>query len=131
MIQAQAHVIHTVDSSDLADHLNPQVEGLEFPAVYTTGRMISLMEQAAALAMKPALQEGQVSVGVHLQISHLAPTLVGEEVRAEAEYQGLDGKLHLFQVRVLDRAGEIGKGTHHRAIVPKSKILDAAQARKA
>lgn len=130
MIQEKSSLSFTVAQADLASSLNPQVEGLEFPAVYTTGRMVSLMEQAAALAMVPALAPGQVSVGVHVNISHLAPTLAGEEVRAEAEYKGLDGKLHLFEVQVFDRAGQIGKGTHHRAIVPAEKILGAAQGRK-
>lgn len=127
---ASAEIEYIIAESDLANALNPQIPGLDFPAVYTTGRMISLMEQAAAKLLLPLLGAGELSVGVNVNITHLAPTLPSEQVRAVATYQGLDGKLHLFEVEVFDGAGQIGKGTHTRAIVSADRIIAGASKRK-
>jgi predicted thioesterase len=54
---------------------------------------------------------------------------VGLEVRAEAEVTAVDGKVITFAVRAFDEAGEIGKGTHKRVVVPTQKFLEKAYAK--
>ena len=51
--------------------------GDEFPEVFATSRMIALMELAAARLMRPLLGDDQLSVGVGVDVRHLAATPVG------------------------------------------------------
>ena len=97
--------------------------------VYSTPCMVALMEGAACEALGDALGEDKTSVGIELNIQHLSATPVGLEVRAEAEVTAVDGKIITFQLTAYDEAGEIGKGTHKRAIVPVQKFLDKAYAK--
>ena len=102
-----------------------------FPEVFATSRMIALMELAAARAMRPALQPGQLSVGVSLNIKHTAATPVGGRVRAIATYERNDGKLFIFKVEAFDDAGAIGTGEHSRAIIETERLLEGAARRGA
>jgi predicted thioesterase len=97
--------------------------------VYATPCMVALMEGAACEALGDALGEDKTTVGIELNIQHLSATPVGLEVRAEAEVTAVDGKIITFQLTAYDEAGEIGKGTHKRAIVPVQKFLDKAYAK--
>ena len=97
--------------------------------VYATPCMVALMEGAACEAIEAALGEDKTTVGIELNIQHTSATPVGLEVRAEAEVTAVDGKIITFELRAFDEAGEIGKGTHKRAIVPVQKFLDKAYAK--
>ena len=61
--------------------------------VYATPCMVALMEGAACEAIADAIPEGKTSVGTALNISHLAATPVGLEVRAEAEVTEVEKNL--------------------------------------
>lgn len=97
--------------------------------VYATPCMVALMEGAACEAIEEALGEDKTTVGIELNIQHTSATPVGLEVRAEAEVTAVDGKIITFELKAFDEAGEIGKGTHKRAIVPVQKFLDKAYAK--
>src|SRR5947208_16947088 len=83
-----------VQPSDTARALSTQDD---FPDVFATSRMVALMEFAAARALKPLLQPGQMSVGVTLNIRDIAATPIGGTVRAVATYLGSDGTLFPFK----------------------------------
>lgn len=117
-----------VTDADTAEVLSQNAEDA-FPAVYATSRMIGLMELAAARVMRPALSSGELSVGVVVDVTHLAATPVGMEVSAEARYVGREGKLFVFEVSARDCGGEIGRGTHRRAIVSKDRLMSGAARR--
>ena len=97
--------------------------------VYATPCMVALMEGAACEAIEEALDDTKTTVGTELNIQHLSATPVGLEVRAEAEVTAVDSKVITFAVRAFDEAGEIGKGTHKRVIVPTQKFLEKAYAK--
>ena len=97
--------------------------------VYATPCMVALMEGAACEAIAGCLSDSQTTVGTALNIEHISATPVGLEVRAEAEVTAVDGKIITFSVKAFDEAGEIGNGTHKRAIVPVQKFLDKAYAK--
>ena len=97
--------------------------------VYATPCMVALMEGAACEAIAEALSDSQTTVGTALNIEHISATPVGLEVRAEAEVTAVDGKIITFERKAFDEAGEIGNGTHKRAIVPVQKFLDKAYAK--
>ena len=117
-----------VTGGDLATVLN-QLSTDGFPPVLATARMIGLMELAASRAMHAALGEGELSVGVSLEVNHLAATPLGVTVTAEAKFVGMEGKLFAFELTARDPGGEIGRGTHKRAVVLSERLLRGAQRR--
>ena len=125
---AEASLI--VQNSDTAHALSITSED-NFPKVFATSRMIALMEVAAARLMKPMLNEGELSVGVSLNVKHTAPTPVGAKVTAKATYLGPEGKLFKFKVEALDEGGSVGEGEHIRAIVLTERLVAGAERRRA
>lgn len=91
--------------------------------VLATPAMMALMENAAMLAVKDELEDGQTTVGVHIESSHLKPTKVGEVVRAVAEVTKVDGRKIFFHVAAYCGDTLLGEGEHLRFIVGKEKFL--------
>ena len=67
---AKGEFTYTVRTSDLASEVAVGSED-EFPEVLATSKMIGLMEVSAARLMKPLLKEGELSVGVGVDIGEL------------------------------------------------------------
>lgn len=89
----------------------------EMPEVYGTPMMIYLMEVAAAAAIREFLPAGWVSVGVAVEVRHLAATPVGSRVTALATVEAVDDATVTFAVEANDEWETIGRGTHLRAPV--------------
>lgn len=86
-------------------------------AGYATPAMVALVENAAFNATRDALPEGQTTVGVEVNLKHLAATPVGMTVRARAELTRMEGRRLWFKVEAWDDEEKIGEGTHTRMIV--------------
>jgi len=91
--------------------------------VFGTPMMIALMENAAWRAVADTLDEGQVTVGTHVNVSHLAATPLGQTVRAAAELIAIDGRRLTFRVEAFDEQQKIGEGQHERFIVHLQRFL--------
>jgi fluoroacetyl-CoA thioesterase len=125
---ASATASWIVEESDLASALSSEHAG-SFPPVFATARMVALMELAAARVLAPLLQEGQLSVGVHVDVAHTAATPAGERVTAEARFLGMEGKFYRFEVIAKDSGGEIGRGMHQRAVIDGRRLVQGARKR--
>ncbi len=90
--------------------------------VFSTPAMINLLEHAARELLRPFLEPGEESVGVSVQIEHLAATPLGAMVSAEARVTAVEGKLIDFEVTARDAIDPIGRGTHRRAIIGVEKF---------
>ncbi|MGH9600967.1 MAG: thioesterase family protein [Terriglobales bacterium] len=87
------------------------------PPVYSTPDMIRLMETAAFHALHPFCEEGEITVGTHINIEHRSAVGIGALVRAEAVVESFDGRFYTVQVTARDGEREIGRGTVGRAVV--------------
>ena len=125
---ASVTVSHVVRDSDLASTFTLEAAD-RFPRVFATSRLVSVMEVAAARAMRPLLQPGELSVGTGIDVTHTAPTPQGGTVRATATFVAREGKRWVFDVVAEDDGGEIGRGRHGRAIVATDRLEAAAAAR--
>ncbi len=92
--------------------------------VFSTPAMINLMEHAARELLRPFLEPGEESVGVTVQVEHLAATPLGATVTAEARVTAVEGKLIDFEVTSRDAIDPIGHGTHRRAIIGVEKFAN-------
>ncbi|RYX94426.1 MAG: thioesterase [Comamonadaceae bacterium] len=108
-----------------------ETAGESYPAVLATPAMVALLERACAKLLAPLLKPDQLSVGAVVNISHTAPTALGEVVVAEATFEGKDGHLYWFEVALRDAHGPIGQGRHARAIVSDTMIKIKSEARRA
>jgi len=99
-------------------HLYPEApEFQEMPAVFATGFMVGLMEWACMKVIEPHLDEGEGSVGVHVDVSHSAATPPGFTVTVEAECVSVESRRVRFAVSAHDGLDTIGKGEIERFVV--------------
>jgi predicted thioesterase len=98
--------------------------------VFATPALASVLEAAAIDALQGALEDGQTSVGVHLDIQHLAATPVGMTVHAEARLMTVEGRRLTFRVAASDDVEQIGVGTHQRVIVDRHRFIQRTLAKQ-
>lgn len=111
-----------VQATHTASHLGSG--GVE---VLATPVMIALMEEAARSSVDSRLDQGQMSVGVNLNVSHLAATPVGMQVTARAELVAVDGRKLTFKVEAHDEREKIGEGSHSRAVINLDRFMARVQ----
>ena len=92
--------------------------------VFSTPNMILLMERAAKEALRPFLDAAEESVGIDVNIRHLAGTGIGSTVTGRARVTAIDGRRVQFDVEAWAGNRLLGQGTHTRAIVAVQKIID-------
>jgi len=95
--------------------------------VLGTPRLLALCEQATCLAVADHLKPGETTVGLRVELTHLAPTNVGSAVRAEATLDRTDGRRLVFTVSASDSAGLVAAGKITRVIVDREGFLDKAR----
>lgn len=95
--------------------------------VLATPRLIALCEEACCLAVAGALGTGQTTVGVRVQLDHLAPLRVGSAVTAEATLERIEGRRLAFTVSASDDAGLVGAGRMTRVVVDTEAFLAKAR----
>ena len=106
-----------------APHTYPDVPvTAAMPEVFATGFMIILMERACTALLAKPLGAGEGSVGVHIDVSHIAATPVGMTVTAEAECVQVVDRGVSFKVRAHDGLDPIGEGRHERFVVDWDKF---------
>jgi predicted thioesterase len=96
-------------------------------AVLGTPRLIALVEEAALGAVADELPAGQTTVGMRVQVDHLAPTNVGSAVAAEATLERVEGRRLTFTVSVTDAAGLVAAGKVTRVVVETERFLEKAR----
>jgi predicted thioesterase len=92
--------------------------------VLATPRLIALCEEASVLAIDGRVPEGHTTVGMRVQLDHLAPTGVGCRVSAEARLDKIEGRRLTFSVSASDDRGLIAAGKVTRVVVDVEKFLD-------
>ncbi len=96
-------------------------------AVLATPVMINLIEAAALSAVEHLLPAGHQSLGIHLDVSHVAATPVGLRVTATAEVLRVEGRTITFRVKARDEIEVIGGGTHQRVVVSVVRFDERVQ----
>jgi fluoroacetyl-CoA thioesterase len=96
-------------------------------AVLATPVMINVIEAAALAAVEHLLPAGHQSLGIQLDVSHVAATPVGLRVTATAEVVGVEGRTITFRVEARDEIETIGGGTHQRVVVSVERFDERVQ----
>lgn len=103
-------------------HLGPGV-----PSMYSTPSMISLIESACLRLISRYTDEGEQSVGYRVNVKHLKPTRIGQQVTARVRLREVNGRRCTFDVEVANDEGvRIGEGEHERAIIEIARFAAPA-----
>ncbi|HSF59002.1 MAG TPA: thioesterase family protein [Candidatus Binatia bacterium] len=95
--------------------------------VFSTPAMIGLMEYTCVLLVAPYLDENEQTVGIHVDVRHMAPTKIGQSVTVTAELLEINNnKLRFVVSAVNDQGIKIGEGTHRRALINTTQFADPA-----
>jgi fluoroacetyl-CoA thioesterase len=113
-----------VTKNDLASKLGEDSD--VFPNIFSTSKMVALMEVAASRVLKKFLPSGECSVGIEININHVSPTSMGAKVKAQAILIEIVDHIFIFSVKAFDESGLIGEGTHKRSLVNIERIEKGA-----
>lgn len=90
--------------------------------IFSTPELVLLLELTAIKALAPHISPDRSSVGSKLDISHSAPTLLGQTVWCTATVKEVDRRRVLFTISAHDGIDTIATGTHERFIVDLGKF---------
>ncbi len=120
----------TVTAAKTVPALFPEATSFRaMPAVLATGYMVGLMEWACLEQLAPFMEDGEGSLGTHVDVSHVAPTPPGLTVTVDTEVTAIDGRFVWFAVRAHDGVDLIGEGRHQRAVVRWDRFVPRAMAK--
>lgn len=109
---------YLIKTEHAASHVGTgEVEVLSTPA------MITFMEKTARQCVQPKLSEGDITVGTRVDIRHLSPIPIGENLKVTAQLLETNERRLMFKVKAEWRNEVVGKGKHERFIVNKEKFL--------
>lgn len=115
-----------VSPEKTADHI-----GSGSLQVFATPAMVAFVEQVCRQMADQRLPDGQATVGVRVDIRHLAPTPLGGQVRLRAEVTAFDGRVIEYKVQLWDETELIGDGQHIRAVIDEARFLRRVEAKRA
>jgi predicted thioesterase len=93
------------------------------PAVVSTPNIIQFLERTARHLLTPHLDADERSVGLEIDIRHLAPTPVGQTIHCRAQVLSVDGSKIQFQIEARDAHEVIVRGLHKRAVIRTESFI--------
>lgn len=131
-MEVQAHIVPGLTREDtylvVEEHTAVHV-GSGSLRVLATPWMIAYMERTARSLLGEYLPEGYSSVGVRVDVRHLAPTPVGSQVTARAEVLSVDGSRVYLRLEARDQVETIGEGEHQRVVIDEARFLRRVEAK--
>lgn len=101
-------------------------QGTGSVAMLSTPSVVKLAEQAAVVALADHLPSGHTTVGYRVQLDHLAPVPIGEEITGEAVLETVEGRRLTFRVSVKGRTGLVAAGRITRVAVEEARFVARA-----
>ena len=98
--------------------------------VLATPMVLALVEGAAVRALEGKLPPGTTTVGVSVNLTHAAPTPVGETVEVRVRVDAVEERRIHFSFHVADGQGAVAFGIHQRALIDRDRFLEFAERRR-
>ncbi|HEY2211259.1 MAG TPA: thioesterase family protein [Bradyrhizobium sp.] len=100
------------------------------PAVLATAWLVALMEHACILALEPHLDAGEASVGISIDLKHLAPTPMATGIAIEVECIEVQKRRSVWSIVARDEVEEIGRARHERMVVESVRFASSLAAKE-
>lgn len=118
-----ARLHYLVPAERTVPHLLPEAAELtELPEILATGYLVGIVEWACIRAVIGHLDPGEQTLGVHIDVSHDAPTPPGAPVTVEVELTRVENRQLTFAVQASDDSAVISRGTHRRAVITANRF---------
>lgn len=112
-----------VPASKTVPALYPEArEFRHMPAVFATGFLVGLIEWGCMQLLQPYLDDDELTLGTHIDVSHCAPTPAGLEIEVEARLIELRGRCLRFEVSAHDGIELVSRGTHERHVAMRERF---------
>ena len=95
------------------------------PEVLSTPWLIWFLEHTARNVVLPYLEPHESTVGVVVNINHLAPTPIGALVKCHAKIIYSDKVMFSFDIRAYDEHELVCRGTHKLRVIRKIRLASA------
>lgn len=99
--------------------------------VYATPAMVMDVEMTCREMIVAHADPGEDSVGMRVEIDHLAPTPLDAWVEVTATVVGIDRRRITFEFSVRDALDEVGRGKHVRFVTDTAKTKERVAAKAA
>ncbi|SHK20351.1 Thioesterase superfamily [Pseudonocardia thermophila] len=127
-----AQLDYVVPAERTVPHLLPEsAEFAVLPSVLATGYLVGIVEWTCMKALHGKLDDDEQTLGVHVDLSHEAPTPPGVLLTVRAELSAVEGRRLIFTVEARDDAATVCRGTHHRAVINGARFRERIAARTA
>ncbi|MBV8749439.1 MAG: thioesterase family protein [Candidatus Eremiobacteraeota bacterium] len=92
--------------------------------VLSTPMLVQLVEEAAMQCVNPLLDADEITLGTHIDLSHVSATPVGLIVRTEVEVLKVEGRRIEYAFTAFDEREKIAEGTHERYVTSREKFRE-------
>ncbi len=93
------------------------------PDVFATPFLAGFMERISAELINEHIEADEQSVGISMDLKHIAATPLGMEVRVKTEVTAVDGAKLTFKLKAWDEIEKIGEAIHERFIIKLEKFV--------
>ncbi|EHR53862.1 putative thioesterase [Saccharomonospora marina XMU15] len=119
-----AQLEYVVPAERTVPYLLPESEEFKaLPPVLATGFLVGIVEWTCIRVLAGHLDDGEQTLGIHVDLSHEAPTPVGGLLTVQAELSNVDRRQLTFTVHAFDDAATVCRGSHRRAIIDTERFL--------
>jgi fluoroacetyl-CoA thioesterase len=121
---------YTVPQERTVPYLLPESQYFAtLPAVLATGYLVGLVEWTCMSVLNGHLDDGEQTLGIHVDLSHEAPTPPGSILTVEASLDAVEGKRLTFSVHAFDEAATVCRGVHRRAVIQTDRFIQRLKER--
>ena len=98
--------------------------------VYSTPSMVEDIEYTCHEFLQQYLEEDENTVGTHISVDHLGPTVEGDTVEITISLIGIEGQAIFMDAVVKDSLEEVGRGKHNRFVVDMNKTFERLKSKR-
>jgi len=121
---ATATFTRVTNPTDAYPHTSAELDFL----VSTPSIVSSVISKSSAF-LDPLIPSEYITVGKSIEITHLEPTLIGEEITIKLKVVKVIQNIIVLEFEGADKKGVFCTGSHTRAIVNKRELLKKAYER--
>lgn len=120
-----ARLDYLVPQERTVPHLLPESRYFTtLPAVLATGYLVAIVEWTCMSALDGHLDDGEHSLGIHVDLSHEAPTPPGSILTVETALGAIEGRRLIFSVHAFDEAATVCRGVHRRVVIQTDRFIE-------
>jgi len=124
MIRPELNISHRKVFTPSTEH-NAAAIGNPGIEVTATTALILFIEEVSGALLQPYLEEGEGSVGVRVEVDHIAPAFAGKPVSVTARIDRIHKQRIMLSAQVSQQGTVVMKGFHHRVVVATERFSGA------